>query len=114
MTTPETEIRVYRTPDGRCPLDDWLGALKDFRAIEKIDARIARLRSGNFGDCKSVGEGVLELRVHYGPGYRIYFGRQGRAVVLLLCAGDKRTQFRDIARAKHHWREHRNANSPLS
>jgi putative component of toxin-antitoxin plasmid stabilization module len=73
MTTSETEVRVYRTPDGRCPLDDWLGALKDFRAIEKIDARIARLRSGN-----------------------------------------KASQFRDIARAKHHWREHRNANSPLS
>jgi len=114
MTTPETEVRVYTTSNGRCPFDEWLGALKDLRAIEKIDARIARLRSGNLGDCKPVGEGVLELGVHYGPGYRIYFAAQGRAVVLLLCAGDKRAQSRDIARAKRYWREHRNANSPLS
>jgi putative addiction module killer protein len=114
MAIIETEVLVYRTPDGRCPFDEWLSALRDVRAIEKTDARIARLRSGNFGDCKPVGEGVLELRVHYGPGYRIYLGRQARAVVLLLCAGDKPTQSRDIARAKRYWREHRNANSPLS
>jgi putative addiction module killer protein len=114
MTPPETEVHVYTTPHGRCPFDEWLGALKDVRAIEKIDARIARLRSGNFGDCKLVGEGVLELRVHCGPGYRIYLGREATATVLLLCAGDKQSQFRDIARAKRYWREHRNANSPLS
>jgi putative addiction module killer protein len=114
MTPLETEVRVHTTPDGRRPFDEWLGALKDLRAVEKIDARIARLRSGNFGDCKPVGEGVLELRVHHGPGYRLYFGRQGRAVVILLCAGDKATQPRDIARAKRYWREHRHANRPLS
>jgi putative addiction module killer protein len=114
MTPLETEVRVHTTSDGRRPFDEWLGALKDLRAIEKIDARIARLRSGNFGDCKPVGEGVLELRVHHGPGYRIYFGRQGRAVVILLCAGNKATQPRDIARAKRYWREHRYANRPLS
>jgi putative addiction module killer protein len=84
------------------------------RAIEKIEARIARLRSGHFGDCKPVGEGVLELRVHYGPGYRVYFARHGRAIVLLLCAGHKSTHPRDITRAKRYWREHRNADSPLS
>jgi putative addiction module killer protein len=114
MTTLETEVLVYTTHDGRCPFDDWLRALRDTRAIDKVDARIARLREGNFGDCKPVGEGVLELRVHYGPGYRIYCGRRGRAIVLLLCAGDKASQPRDIARAKRYWREHRNANSPLS
>ena len=114
MTTPEIEVRVYRTPDGRCPFDDWILALRDVRARARIRARIARLRAGNFGDTKTTGEGVQELRVHYGPGYRIYFARQGGAVVLLLCAGDKQTQPRDIARAKRYWREHRNANRTLS
>ena len=75
MTPREIEVRVYQAPDGRSPFNDWLARLRDFRAIEKIDARIARLRSGHFGDCKPVGEGVLELRVHYGPGYRVYFAR---------------------------------------
>jgi len=114
MNTPETEVLVYSTHDGRCPLDEWLRALKDRRTRAKIRARIARLRMGNFGDCKPVGEGVHELRVHHGPGYRIYFGRQARAVVVLLCAGDKGRQRSDIARAKRYWREHRNANSSLS
>ena len=114
MTPREIEVRVYQAPDGRSPFNDWLARLRDFRAVEKIDARIARLRSGHFGDCKAVGEGVLELRVHYGPGYRVYFARQGMAIVLLLCAGDKATQPRDISRAKRYWREHRNANRPLS
>ena len=114
MIPPEVEVRVYQTPDGHRPFDDWLTRLRDLRAIEKIDARIARIRSGHLGDCKPVGEGVLELRVHYGPGYRVYFARHGRAIVLLLCAGHKSTQPRDIARAKRYWREHRNANSPLS
>ena len=114
MIPREIEVRVYETTDGRCPFNDWLARLRDFRAIEKIDARIARLRAGHFGDCKPVGEAVLELRVHYGPGYRVYFARQGRAIVLLLCAGHKATQPRDIARAKRYWREHRNADRPLS
>ena len=113
MTTPETEVRVYTTPEGRCPLDDWLRALRDVRARARIRARIGRLRAGHFGDAKPVGGGVHELRVHHGPGYRIYFGRQGRAVVVLLCAGDKAAQPRDIARAKRYWREHRHANDPL-
>jgi len=114
MTHVETEVRVYATPSGRCPFDDWLLALKDVRARARIRARIARLREGNFGDAKPIGEGVQELRVHYGPGYRIYFALQGRAVVVLLCAGDKQTQPRDIARAKRYWRAHRNADNPLS
>ena len=114
MKPPEVRVRVYTTPDGRCPFDDWTLTLKDVRARAKIRARIARLRDGNFGDAKPIGEDVQELRVHYGPGYRIYFARQGRAVLLLLCAGDKQTQPRDIARAKRYWRAHRNADNPLS
>lgn len=79
---------------------DWLAVLRDLRAVARIDARIGRLRQGNFGDAKSVSDGVSELRVDYGPGYRVYFARRGEKVVLLLCGGDKRGQARDIARAK--------------
>lgn len=67
--------------------------------------RVARLRPGNLGDCKPVGQGVAELRVDYGPGYRVYFGQHGRTVVLLLCGGDKRSQERDIRLAKQYWHE---------
>jgi len=70
------------------------------RAIARISARIDRLALGNFGDAKPVGEGVSELRVDYGPGYRVYFQQRGNALILLLCGGDKRTQQADIARAK--------------
>jgi len=114
MIPREIDVRVYETADGRCPFNDWLLALRDVHARARIRARIARVREGNFGDAKPIGEGVFELRVHHGPGYRIYFGRQGKAVVILLCGGDKRTQPRDIARAKRYWRAHRDADRPLS
>ena len=77
----------------------WIGGLRDLRAAPRIDARIGRLRVGNFGDVKSVGDGVSELRVDFG-GYRVYFTRHGHKVVLLLCAGDKGSQARDIKLAK--------------
>ncbi len=79
---------------------DWFAGLADFRAAARIDARIKRLQFGLFGDAKPVGEGVSELRVDYGPGYRVYFTRRGAEVVVLLCGGDKRTQDRDIKWAK--------------
>lgn len=79
---------------------DWIGNLRDLRAVARIDARIGRLRLGNFGDVKSVGGGVSELRIDYGPGYRVYFTRQSEVVVLLLCGGDKGSQARDIMLAK--------------
>ena len=79
---------------------DWLAALKDHRAVSKIGARIDRLAVGNFGDVKPVGEGVSELRVNYGPGYRMYIAQLGPVLVVVLCGGDKSTQRRDIVRAK--------------
>jgi putative addiction module killer protein len=79
---------------------DWIGNLRDLRAVARIDARIGRLRLGNFGDAKSVGGGVSELRIDYGPGYRVYFTRRGEALVLLLCGGDKDSQGKDIMLAK--------------
>jgi putative addiction module killer protein len=80
--------------------DAWFARLRDERAAAAIRARMLRLRSGNFGDAKSVGEGVAELRVDLGPGYRVYYTRIGLVVVVLLVGGDKRSQTRDIAAAK--------------
>lgn len=79
--------------------DRWLRELRDIRAQARIEARILRLSRGNPGDVKPVGSGVSEMRIDYGPGYRVYFTRRGPLVVLLLCAGDKRTQDADIQRA---------------
>ena len=79
---------------------DWLGGLRDIDAIARIQVRIRRLSLGNPGDVKPVGAGVSELRIDYGPGYRVYFCRRGQALVMLLCGGDKRTQDADIAKAK--------------
>ena len=78
----------------------WLHRLKDAQAVARVVVRIRRAELGNLGDCRSVGGGVMEMRVDYGPGYRVYFARQGDAIVVLLCGGDKRTQARDINRAK--------------
>jgi putative addiction module killer protein len=78
---------------------DWFENLRDRQARARIDVRIRRLSIGNPGDVEPVGEGVSELRVDYGPGYRVYFVRRGPALVILLAGGDKRTQNRDIRRA---------------
>jgi len=77
----------------------WLGGLKDRQARARILARVRRMSAGNPGDVKPVGSGVSEMRIDYGPGYRVYFVSHGKTVVILLCGGDKRTQARDIARA---------------
>lgn len=99
------EVRDYLTPEGRTPFAEWFGRLRDKRAQTFVARRLTRLEAGLFGDCEPVGEGVLELRIDYGPGYRVYFGRHGTAVVLLLCGGDKRRQNDDIKRAKGYWQE---------
>jgi putative addiction module killer protein len=78
----------------------WLRRLKDANAVARIIARIRRLEQGNPGDSKSVGKGVLEMRVDYGPGYRIYYSQRGAQIVILLCGGDKRTQQQDIKQAQ--------------
>jgi len=79
---------------------DWFARLRDRQARARINARIRRLSLGNAGDAKSVGKGVHEMRIDYGPGYRIYFARRGSELVILLAAGDKRTQAQDIATAQ--------------
>jgi len=101
------EVFVYSRSDGSEPFTDWLRGLRDGGGRGRIRQRIARLRLGNFGDTRSVGNGVFELRLHVGPGYRVYFGREGDRAVILLCGGDKGSQDRDIERAKEYWRDHR-------
>jgi putative addiction module killer protein len=99
------DILLYRK--GRStPFSEWLGSLKDARAVGIVRARLNRIRLGNFGDCRSVGAGVEELRIDFGPGYRVYYGREGSLVVVLLCGGDKRTQARDILTAQKQWKEY--------
>ncbi|MCC5652183.1 type II toxin-antitoxin system RelE/ParE family toxin [Nostoc sp. XA013] len=77
------------------------------RTQVKIRARLDRVEDGNLGDCKSVGEGVFELKIDYGPGYRLYFGEEGITIIILLCGGDKSTQKQDIDKAQEYWKDYR-------
>ena len=89
-------FEIFRTDE----FDRWLAALADQRAVAKITSRIERLGMGNPGDVKPVGEGVSEMRLTYGPGYRVYYKQTGRKIVVILCGGDKSTQHNDIRRAR--------------
>jgi len=100
------EVKVYLSAGGKAPFLDWLEGLQDRQARAKVRTRIDRLRLGNFGDCRSVGSGVSELRIDFGPGYRVYFGKDGARVVILLAGGDKKSQARDILKAKRSWLEY--------
>jgi putative addiction module killer protein len=93
------ETRHYVSRGGRDVFDHWLSRLADARAQAKIASRIDRVAVGNFGDAKPIRQGVSELRIDWGPGYRVYFAMIGRACVLLLCGGDKRKQSADVERA---------------
>lgn len=101
------EIRKYRRADGVVPFDRWMAKLKDERAKARVLVQLDRLRLGLPGDWKSVGAGVLELRIFEGKGYRIYFAREGRSIVILLCGGNKSTQVRDIEQAQSYWQAYR-------
>jgi len=107
MEAKEQEVRYYVLRDTQCPYLKWFEKLRDQRAQRRIDARLARVRTGLFGDTKGVGDGVHELRIDYGPGYRLYFGRDGDQVIILLCGGDKSTQDKDIANAKEYWADYK-------
>ena len=93
------EVRHYISRGGKDVFDDWLSQLADTRAQAKIATRINRLAAGNFGDCKPLCQGLRELRIDWGPGYRVYYAMLGSVCVLLLCGGDKRKQSSDIDRA---------------
>jgi putative addiction module killer protein len=105
------ELRRYQSEDKSTPVTEWLTGLRDARARAQIEVRLRRVSAGNFGDCKPVGEGVSELRVDIGTGYRVYYGKHGQALVILLCGGDKGSQQADITRAKTYWTDWKRRNS---
>ncbi len=100
------DVRYYITKTGTDVVDEWIAGLADDRTEARIFARIERLSSGNFGDRKSLGGGLFELRIDTGPGYRIYYAMIGRTCVLLLCGGDKRKQSSDIQRARGYFKDY--------
>ena len=101
------EIRRYLTEVGRDVFGEWMAGLKDARTRAKIVARIDRLAVGNFGGCKALGGGLLELKIDWGPGYRVYYALIGKECVLLLAGGDKRRQSSDIDRARKYLEDYR-------
>lgn len=100
------EVLRYQTIEGEQPFTEWLLSLKDKNIRAALRTRLDRLSGGNFGDYKRVGEGVFELRIHFGPGYRVYFGLDGEKIVILLCGGDKSSQVSDIHRAQMYWADY--------
>lgn len=94
------KIRMYTDPNGKVPFDNWLKSIKDPKMRARIRARLDRLALGNYGDYKNLSDGVCELRLHFGSGVRIYYTELEEVMVILLCGGDKRTQNRDIEKAK--------------
>src|SRR5262245_36402420 len=102
------EIRHYIAAGNKDLIADWLRKLGDLKAKTAIIRRLNRLEQGNFGDFKPCREGVYELRVDTGPGYRVYYAQAGKTVLLLLCAGNKRTQDADIRKACEYWRDWQN------
>ena len=108
MTNQATQkhVIVYEDKQGKEPFTEWLYGLQDVIGRKRILARLSRLKQGNFGDCKPVGEGVSELRLFFGAGYRVYFGEHQSQIVVLLCGGDKTTQSSDIKQAQIFWQEY--------
>ncbi len=115
LHSPVHEIVHYQGTNGKYPFREWMTGLRDKLAKAQVGKRLSQIGSGNLGDAKSVGDGVIELRIHTGPGYRLYCGRYGLVWIVLLCGGDKSTQQQDIARAKQYWadwkRRQRSSNS---
>jgi len=102
----ELQLWYYQTRGGRAPFREWLDSVADRIARAAVRNRLDRLQRGLFGDCKPVGDGVFELRIDVGAGYRAYAARAGERAVLLLCGGDKSTQSSDIRRAKDYWSDY--------
>jgi putative addiction module killer protein len=100
-------IIVYRDKHGKEPFTEWLNGLSDTRSRRRILMRLRRIEQGNYGDCTNIQDGVSELRLFFGSGYRIYFGENGNSLVVLLCAGDKSTQQKDIQKALKYWNEYK-------
>lgn len=106
LPMPMIDVLLYEQENGRSPFADWFADL-DRQAAAKVTIAIERLRHGNFSNVKGVGAGVQEYRIDWGPGYRLYLGRDGEKLVLLLTGGTKRRQDADIERAKELWTEYK-------
>lgn len=104
---PVIAIKILETDEGVAPFEDWYFSIREPMTRIRVRVRLDRLSLGNLGDVKSVGEGVSELRLQFGAGYRIYFGRVGSTVVVLIGGGDKSTQARDIKEAQNLWRNYK-------
>ena len=104
------EIRIYKTKDGKQPFIKWYDDLKDQSYQLRIRKRLRQITFDNFGDSKSVGDGVYELRFFFGKGYRVYYAKESNVIVLLLCGGDKSTQQKDINQAKIYWQDYQERN----
>jgi putative addiction module killer protein len=100
------QIRLYKTANGLVPFEQWLENLKDVNGRAKVRVRIKRVVLGNLGDYRSVGSGIIELRINYGPSYRVYAGLFGREIIVLLCGGDKGSQDKDISKAREYWEDY--------
>lgn len=105
------EVLTYEDEAGHQPYKAWLAKLADKQAKARVLVRVMRMAGGNFGDCKPVGEGVWELRIDWGPGYRVYYAQAGKKLVLLLTGGDKRKQQADITAAINYWNDWQRSNA---
>ncbi len=105
MIPEELFIRYYRMKSGKAPFIDWIRHL-DALTADRVRARLARIRSGGLGDVQSLKGGIYELRLPFGSGYRVYFAKEERSIVILLCGGDKGSQTRDIAKAGEYYRDY--------
>lgn len=110
METFPYGIEYYLTESGGKPFKEWLDGLRDITARQKVRIRLDRVRLGNLGKNRSVGEGVYELKIDYGPGYRVYYGLDKKIIVLLLLGGDKSSQKKDVSQARAYWADYRRRN----
>ncbi len=102
---PKTVI-VYQDENGNEPYLNWLESIKGKQTKARIQIRVRRLQNGLYGDCQTIGEGVFELRLFFGSGYRVYFGQDDDRIIILLCGGDKSTQKKDIKTAQIYWKDY--------
>lgn len=100
------QVIIYANQDGYEPFSEWVDNLRDRQGKRRILQRLRRIEQGNYGDVAPIGDGLSELRMFFGPGYRIYFGEDAENIVVVLCGGDKSTQEKDIEDAKAYWKEY--------
>lgn len=101
-------LKIYQEKNGKLPLVNWIESIQNNIYKARIKNRLSRIEAGNIGDYKYLKSGIYELRLCFGAGFRIYFGKIGNVIVLLLCGGDKKTQKNDIEKAKKYWKDYKN------